>query len=65
MFHRQRDASKIALFYLVQRLQQRGYLLFDVQQASPHLVRMGAQEIPRAEFLRRLDEALRREVTFV
>jgi leucyl/phenylalanyl-tRNA--protein transferase len=65
MFHRRRDASKIALFYLVQRLQQRGFLLFDVQQASPHLLRMGAQEIPRAEYLRRLDEALGREVTFV
>ncbi len=58
MFYRQRDASKAALVALVERLQQRGFTLFDVQQSTPHLVRLGATEIPRAQFLRRLRSAL-------
>ncbi len=58
MFHRQRDASKAALVALVERLQQRGFTLLDVQQSTPHLVRMGATEIARPQFLRRLREAL-------
>lgn len=58
MFHRQRDASKAALVALVERLQQWGFTLLDVQQSTPHLVRMGASEIARPQFLRRLREAL-------
>lgn len=64
MFHRVTDASKVALAYLVRRLNERGFLLFDVQQQSPHLGRMGATEIPRPEFLRRLKTALKRRATF-
>ena len=64
MFHRERDASKVALVHLVRHLKSRGFVLFDVQQASPHLVRMGATEIPRHEFLSRLKEALELPVTF-
>ena len=64
MFHRVRDASKIALVCLVRHLQSRGFVLFDVQQASPHLVRMGATEIPRREFLTRLKKALELRVSF-
>ncbi|NLF68102.1 MAG: leucyl/phenylalanyl-tRNA--protein transferase [Candidatus Anammoximicrobium sp.] len=58
MFHRERDASKVALVHLVRHLQSQGFVLFDVQQASPHLVRMGATEVPRNEFLARLKHAL-------
>jgi len=64
MFHRVRDASKVALVQMVRHLQARGFVLFDVQQASPHLVRMGATEIPRREFLSRLKGAMELPVTF-
>ncbi len=64
MFHRQRDASKVAMAYLVGHLRSRGYEMFDVQQATRHAVRMGAMEIPRPEFLQRLQRALRAPVSF-
>ena len=47
MFHRIRDASKVALVALIAHLKARGYRLFDVQQATSHVVRMGAVEISR------------------
>lgn len=58
MFHRVPDASKAALVALMQRLQQRGYVLVDTQWSTPHLRRFGAVEIPRAEYLRRLAAAV-------
>jgi leucyl/phenylalanyl-tRNA--protein transferase len=64
MFHRQSDASKVAIVYLVAHLQARGYTLFDIQQRTPHTTSFGAVEIPRGEYLRRLDGALKRRVTF-
>ena len=64
MFTRVRDASKVALVHLVERLRQRGYCLFDIQMLTEHTARLGAIEIPRSEYLRRLGEALGRDVTF-
>ncbi len=64
MFHRVRDASKVALVHLVAHLRARGYPWMDIQQLTPHTARFGAVEIPRSEFLRRLDEALALPVTF-
>jgi leucyl/phenylalanyl-tRNA--protein transferase len=64
MFHRQRDASKAAVVFLVERLRQRGFRLFDVQQSTPHLRRMGARLIRRDEFLRRLRHCLELPVSF-
>jgi leucyl/phenylalanyl-tRNA--protein transferase len=64
MFHRRRDASKVALAHLVQRLIQRGFALLDVQLPSPHLQSMGATEIPRDEFLVRLKNSLQLPVRF-
>src|SRR5262249_47917496 len=46
MFHRETDASKVALVALVERLQSRGYTLLDTQWVTPHLVQFGAIEIP-------------------
>lgn len=63
-FHYQRDASKVALVRLVAHLRARGYRLLDIQQLTPHSVQFGAMEIPRAEYLRRLAEALPLPVTF-
>lgn len=64
MFHRETDASKVALVALVEHLKGRGFALLDVQQDTPHSRRMGATAIPRAEFLRRLRRAVRLLVTF-
>ncbi len=58
MFSRARDASKIALTYLVARLNAGGFTLFDVQFTTPHLIRLGAIEISRIDYRKRLDAAL-------
>ena len=47
MFHRETDASKVALVALVERLRARGYALLDTQWVTPHLEQFGAVEIPR------------------
>ncbi len=64
MFHRETDASKVALACLVTHLQSRGYTLFDIQQINPHTQSLGGTEIPRPEYLRRLRAALDLPVTF-
>ena len=65
MFSRMRDASKVCLVHLVERLKERGYVLLDCQIQNDHLARLGATEIPESEFLRRLDRALKLERTFL
>ena len=60
MFHLRTDASKIAFASLVDRLRAGGYSLFDAQVMNPHLASLGCVEIPRAEYLLRLADALRR-----
>jgi leucyl/phenylalanyl-tRNA--protein transferase len=60
MFHRARDASKVALVALVERLRAGGGALFDVQWSTPHLATLGAVEIPRARYLDLLDDAVNR-----
>jgi leucyl/phenylalanyl-tRNA--protein transferase len=65
MFHRVRDASKVALAYLVEYLRVRGFVLFDTQVLTEHTARMGAVEIPREEYLFRLRSALEIDVHFV
>lgn len=51
MFHTRPDASKAAVAALVRRLREKDFVLLDCQQTTPHMVRLGAREIPRAEFL--------------
>ena len=58
MFSHRRDASKVALYYLVQRLRLRGFRLLDVQYVTAHLRRMGAVELPRRSYLAQLRQAL-------
>jgi leucyl/phenylalanyl-tRNA--protein transferase len=65
MFHRVRDASKVALTYLTEYLQARGFVLFDTQVITEITARFGAVEIPRAEYLDRLKRALDKQVSFV
>lgn len=63
MFHTRTDTSKIAFANLVMRLRQAGYTLFDVQVANKHLLSLGCVEIPRSEYLTRLESAITRTVT--
>ena len=60
MFHRERDASKVALVALVDLLtdQHADRRLLDVQWRTPHLASLGVVEISRADYLARLPEAL-------
>jgi leucyl/phenylalanyl-tRNA--protein transferase len=64
MFHRRRDASKIALVALVNRLKERGYVLLDTQASTGHLQRFGCIEIPAKEYLKQLDIALQKKCEF-
>ena len=56
MFARVSDASKVALVALARQLQHWDFGLIDCQMNTAHLASMGASEIPRAEFTRRLQE---------
>jgi leucyl/phenylalanyl-tRNA--protein transferase len=58
MFHRATDASKICLVHLVARLRCGGFELLDAQFITPHLESLGAIEISRADYRKRLDKAL-------
>ena len=64
MFHRTTDASKVALVALVERLRVNGFVLLDTQWTTPHLQQFGTFEIPRAEYLWRLEHALKLECDF-
>lgn len=61
MFHRGRDASKVALVALVERMRRQGFTLLDVQFGTPHLRQFGVIEIPCAEYLKLLKRALSME----
>jgi leucyl/phenylalanyl-tRNA--protein transferase len=61
MFYRVTDGSKVALVALVERLRERGYELLDVQMTTPHTERLGAREISRPEYLKRLRAAVRKK----
>lgn len=58
MFHRVRDASKIALVHLVARLKAGNYGLLDTQFVTDHLRTFGAREVPRRQYHKLLDAAL-------
>lgn len=65
MFSRRRDASKIALTYLVSRLNAGGFRLFDTQFITPHLSSLGATEISRSSYHQALQDALSVEASFL
>ncbi|MDP2620102.1 MAG: leucyl/phenylalanyl-tRNA--protein transferase [Hyphomicrobiales bacterium] len=58
MFHRERDASKVALVYLIARLKAGGYSLLDTQFMTEHLKQFGAEEVSRQTYHRMLEAAL-------
>jgi leucyl/phenylalanyl-tRNA--protein transferase len=58
MFHRETDASKVALVHLVARLRRGGYRLLDAQFQTAHLAQFGTREVPRAAYQGLLDAAV-------
>ena len=62
MFSQARDASKIALVYLVARLKRGGWALLDAQFRTEHLDQFGLTEIAQATYLEQLSRAIRIQV---
>ncbi|KPK85051.1 MAG: leucyl/phenylalanyl-tRNA--protein transferase [Bacteroides sp. SM23_62_1] len=61
MFHVIKDASKVALYYLVVKLLEWNFDLIDTQQSTKHLKSLGAEEISRKKFLELLKDSLKKE----
>ena len=59
MFSRRRDASKMALAYLVRQLERWDFEMFDCQMFTTHLASLGARQVPRAEFLGHVERLVR------
>lgn len=64
MFHRETNASKVAVAALVDRLNERGFALLDVQYLTSHLASLGAVEVPGDQYEQMLVSALRRRCRF-
>ena len=64
MFHRVNDASKVALYHLVQHLRDRGFVLVDIQMLTPITRQLGAITISRDDYLKRLLEAVELQCCF-
>ena len=56
MFHRRPNASKLAVLALAEHLETRGASFFDIQQLTPHMAVLGAEEVSRDDFLALLRE---------
>jgi leucyl/phenylalanyl-tRNA--protein transferase len=65
MFHRERDASKVALVHLVARLRAGGFRLLDTQFVTAHLASLGAVAIKREAYRRMLDRAIHAQADFL
>lgn len=65
MFHRARDASKVALAYLVARLKFGGYALLDTQFVTPHLAQFGTLAVRRGRYRQMLQRALQAQGDFL
>ena len=64
MFHRVSEASKVALFHLIEHLRRQGFELFDIKMLTPITRQLGGVTLPRKEYLRRLARAAEKRVTF-
>ncbi len=58
MFHIERDASKVALFYLIEKVKKWNFHFIDAQMETAHLKSLGAVTVPRHDFLKMLKEAV-------
>ena len=61
MFFLERDASKVALYFLVELMKKNKFHFIDAQQSTPHLLSMGAEEISRKKYLKLLKKAMEDE----
>lgn len=61
MFSKVNNASKAGFIFLVQALKEKGFDWIDCQISTNHLISLGAEEIPRSEFLKLLDQTLKKE----
>lgn len=64
MFHRASDASKVALFQLIEHLKHRKFVLFDIQMLTPITQQLGGGTIPRSDYLKRLARAVDQPCSF-
>jgi len=62
MFHHVSNVSKFALLFLIEHLRNRGATWLDVQVMTPHFEVLGAEDIPRGEFLDRLNETQKKKL---
>lgn len=63
-FHRMTDASKIALYYLVERMKERGLKLLECQFLTPHLSSLGAEEVSDSDYIILLKKSLQIKTKF-
>lgn len=64
MFYREDNASKVALYYLVERLKAQGYMLLECQFLTRHIQSLGAIEVPDKHYMRSLSIATKLAVDF-
>ena len=64
MFHTVSNASKVALFHLIEHLRHKAFELFDIQMLTPITARLGAINIAREEYLQRLVHAVNKNTSF-
>ena len=64
MFHRGSNASKVALFHLIEHLRRQGFALFDIQMLTPITSQLGGIALPREQYLKRLAQALEKACSF-
>lgn len=65
MFHRVSNASKVAVFHLVEHLKRQGFRLFDIQMLTPITTQLGGVNISREQYLRRLAKAIEKPCVFI
>ena len=65
MFSRKTDASKVALVALVEHLNKRQFMLLDTQWTTPHLRKFGAVDIPKSDYIKKLNQAIKLEISFI
>ena len=65
MFHTEKEASKVALVFLVERLFEKGFELLDTQFITPHLAQLGAIEISKDNYVERLKQAIKKKRSFI
>ncbi len=64
MFHKMSNSSKVALYYLVEHLKMKKFLLLECQFLTPHLKSLGAVEISDNDYMNKLQIALNTNVLF-